>query len=109
MPGFGSFFKKIFKKKAKEVATDIAGDDAAQYVDGAVDEGFKQLNIDENLASVGITEDMSGMLQNFTGSQQSGLTGLFSLIQGNSGMIEKHCRDMGLDPALVNGLSLIHI
>lgn len=86
------------------MATDIGGEDAAGYVDGAVDEGFKQLNIDENLASVGITEDMSGMLQNFTGNQQSGLTSLFSLIQGNSGLIEKHCKDMGLDPALVNGI-----
>ena len=60
---FGSFFKKIFKKKAKEVAAEHFGEDAAAAVDGVVDEGFKQLNIDENLASVPGGEELENVMQ----------------------------------------------
>ncbi len=65
------FFKKMFKKSATDAAQKYMGDDAAAAVGGAVDEGFTQLNVDENMASV---------MQSFTGNQQSGLQSLFGAI-----------------------------
>lgn len=43
------------------MAEKYVGEDAAEAVDGVVDEGFKQLNIDENLAGLGGTEMESVM------------------------------------------------
>ncbi len=75
---FGSFFKKVFKKTAQDVAEKYVGEDAAQAVGGAVEDGFEQLKVDENLASA--TGDLGGILQSFTGNQQSGLQSLFGAL-----------------------------
>ena len=101
---FGSFFKKIFKKTAKDVAEKYVGEDAAAAVDDVVDEGFKQLNVDENLASIPGAEGMETVIQKFTSGQQSGLGSLFSVIGGNADAIANHCQGLGLDPALVKGV-----
>ncbi len=75
---FGSFFKKVFKKHAKDAAEKYIGEGAGEAVGGAVDEGFEQLKVEENLASAG--GDLGGILQSFTGNQSSGLQSLFGAL-----------------------------
>ncbi len=81
---FGSFFKKVFKKTAQDVAEKYVGEDAAAAVGGAVDEGFDQMKIDDNMAAGsgggGGGVDLGGILQTFTGNQQSGLQSLFGAL-----------------------------
>ena len=64
---FGSFFKKVFKKKAGEIAEDLGGAAAKDFVEDNID----QIQIDENESG------LDGILQSFTGNQQSGLQSLF--------------------------------
>lgn len=101
----GKWLKKIFKKGGKDVAGKYLGDDAANAVDGLVDTGFDQLQIDSKLEGL-VGEDLLNMLmKGFGGGQIATLTDLAGdLASGDTAVLEEKATEKGLDPALIDGV-----
>lgn len=96
---FGSIFKKVFKKTAEKYGGEGAGD--------VVEAGFEQLNIGENEAGGGGDggdQLVEGLMQVFSGKQQSGLSNLFGALGGSLSGFSGQAEGKGLDPALINAV-----
>ena len=87
---FGKFLKKLFKKGGKDVAGKYLGEDAANAVDGLVDQGFDQLQIDEKIKGLGGEELVGVLMKGFSFAQQNNLQELYSSVSsGDTSVIAK--------------------
>ena len=102
---FGKFLKKLFKKGGKDVAGKYLGEDAANAVDGLVDQGFDQLQIDEKIKGLGGEELVGVLMKGFSFAQQNNLQELYSSVSsGDTSVIAEKATEKGLDPSLVDGV-----